>query len=175
MTRSVIDTIPWAVLLVESNIYGWVSTSQISMWSESRSVVFDFLQPHGLYNPWNSPGQKTGVGNCSLLQGIFPTLGLNPGLLRCRQILYQLSHREAQEYWSGEPIPSSADLPNPGIKPGSPIELWEYPLGGQNSMTSTYLQTTGSTTSHLDSLRTGPVLTVLVFPLGQRVPGPAWS
>ena len=28
--------------------------------------------------------------------------------------------REAQEYWSGEPIPSPAYLPNPGIKPGSP-------------------------------------------------------
>jgi len=35
-----------------------------------------------------------------LLQGIFPTQGSNPGLLHCRRILYQLSHREAQEYWS---------------------------------------------------------------------------
>ena len=34
---------------------------------------------HGLYSPWNSPGQNTGVGSCSLLQGIFPTQGLNPG------------------------------------------------------------------------------------------------
>ena len=38
--------------------------------STSRSVVSDSLQPHGLYSPWNSPGQYTGVG--SLLQGIFP-------------------------------------------------------------------------------------------------------
>ena len=30
----------------------------------------------GLYNPWNSPGQNTGVGSLSLLQGIFPTLGI---------------------------------------------------------------------------------------------------
>ena len=29
-------------------------------------------QPHGLYSPWNSPGQDTGVGSLSLLQGIFP-------------------------------------------------------------------------------------------------------
>ena len=43
--------------------------------SESHSVVFDSLLPHGLYSPWNSPGQKTGVGSCSLLQGIFPSLG----------------------------------------------------------------------------------------------------
>ena len=45
------------------------------------------------YSPWNSPGQNTGVGSLSLLQGIFPTLGLNPGLPHCRQILYQLSHK----------------------------------------------------------------------------------
>jgi len=60
------------------------------------------------------------VGSLSLLQGIFPTQGSNPGFLHCRQILYQLSHREAQEYWSGYPVPSPVDLPNPGIKPGSP-------------------------------------------------------
>ena len=35
---------------------------------------------HGLYSPWNSPGQNTGVGSCSRLQGIFPTQGLKPGL-----------------------------------------------------------------------------------------------
>ena len=43
--------------------------------------------------PWNSPGQNTGVGSLSLLQGIFPTQGSNPGLPHCRQILYQLSHK----------------------------------------------------------------------------------
>ena len=30
------------------------------------------LRPHGLYSPWNSPGQHTGVGSLSILQGIFP-------------------------------------------------------------------------------------------------------
>ena len=43
-------------------------------------------------SPWNSPGQNIGVGSLSLLQGIFPTQGLNPGLSHCRQILYQLSY-----------------------------------------------------------------------------------
>ena len=61
--------------------------------SESCSVMCDSLQPHELYSPWNSPDQNTGVGSLSPLQGIFPTQGLNPGLLRCRQILYQLSHK----------------------------------------------------------------------------------
>ena len=41
--------------------------------------------------PWNSPGNNTGVGSHSLLQGIFPTQRSNLGLLHCRQILYQLS------------------------------------------------------------------------------------
>ena len=51
------------------------------------------LQPHGLYSPWNSAGQNTGVGSLSLLQGIFPTQGLNPCLPHCWWILYQLSHK----------------------------------------------------------------------------------
>ena len=57
----------------------------------SCSVVSDSLQPRGLYGPWNSPDQNTGVGSLSLLQGIFPTQGSNPGLQHCRQIPYQLS------------------------------------------------------------------------------------
>ena len=44
-------------------------------------------------SPWNYLGQNTGVGSLSLLQGTFPTQGLNPGLSHCRQILYQLSHK----------------------------------------------------------------------------------
>ena len=53
----------------------------------------DSLQPHGLYSPWNSPGQNTGVGSLSLLQGVFLTQELNWGLLHCRRILYQLSYQ----------------------------------------------------------------------------------
>ena len=63
--------------------------------SQSCSVVSDSSWPHGLYSPWNSLGQNTGVGSLSFLQGIFPTQGSNPGLLHCRQILYQLSHQES--------------------------------------------------------------------------------
>ena len=48
---------------------------------------------HELHSPGNSPGQNTGVGSFTLLQGIFPTQELNSGLLHCRQILYQLSHK----------------------------------------------------------------------------------
>ena len=57
------------------------------------SLVSDSLRPHGLYSLWKSLGQNTGVDSLSLLQWIFPAQGLNPGLLHCRQILYQLSHK----------------------------------------------------------------------------------
>ena len=60
-------------------------------YSESCSVMSDSFRPHGPYSPWNSPGQNTGVGSLSLLQGIFPTQGSHPGLPHCRQILYPLS------------------------------------------------------------------------------------
>ena len=64
-----------------------------SLWCESHSVVSDSLWPHGLNCPWNSPDQNTGLGSRSLLQGIFPTQGLNPGLTHFRWTLYQLSHQ----------------------------------------------------------------------------------
>ena len=57
---------------------------------EKVKVIHSYLT---LYRPWNSPGQNTGVGSLSLLQGIFLTQGANPGLLQCRWILYQLSHK----------------------------------------------------------------------------------
>ena len=60
-------------------------------WKWSRSIVSDSLQPHGLqptrlFRPWDSPGKNTGVGCHFLLQGIFPTQGVNPGFPHCRQM-----------------------------------------------------------------------------------------
>ena len=75
--------------------------------SVSHSFVSNSLQPHGLYStrllcPWASPGENTGVGCHSLLQGIFSTQGLNPGLLHCRRTLYDLSHQGSQS--SGDAV-----------------------------------------------------------------------
>jgi len=67
---------------------------------ESRSVVSDSLRPRGLHSPWSSPGQNTGVGSLSLLQGSFPTQGSNPGLSHCRRVLYQLSRRGSRGIYS---------------------------------------------------------------------------
>ena len=44
---------------------------------------------------WNSPGKNTGVGSHTLLQGIFPIQGSNPGLLHYRRILYHLCHQRS--------------------------------------------------------------------------------
>ena len=63
----------------------------------SRSVVSDSLRHHGLYSPWNSPDQNTGVGSLSLLQAIFPTqVSRIAG-----RFFTSWATREAQEYWSG--------------------------------------------------------------------------
>ena len=82
--------------LIFPKCFGEPSYSHIKRWkskSGSCSVVSNSLWPHGLYSPMNSPGQNTGVGSLSLLQGIFPTQGSNLGLPHCRWILYQLSQK----------------------------------------------------------------------------------
>ena len=69
------------------------------------------LWPHGLYSPWNSPGQNSGVGSLSLLQGIFPTQGSNPGLPYCKWILYQLSHQGSPRILEWVPFSSGSAQP----------------------------------------------------------------
>ena len=69
----------------------------------SHSVGPNSLGPHGpqparMLSPWDFPGKNTGVGCYFLLQGIFPTQGLNPGLLHLlhyRQIFYCWATEEA--------------------------------------------------------------------------------
>ena len=77
----------------------WLGQKLVFPESKSCSVMSYPLQPHGLYNPWNSPGQNTGVGSLSLLQQIFPTQESNQGLPHCKQFLFQLS-------FQGSPIHS---------------------------------------------------------------------
>ena len=102
--------------------------------SESHSVVSDSLRPHGLYSPWNSPGQNTGVGSLSLLQMIVPTQGSNPGLPHCRWILYQLSHKGSPRILEWEPIPSPVDLPTQELNQGLLHCMWSlYQLSHKGS------------------------------------------
>ena len=66
-----------------------------------------------IYSPWNSPGHNTGVGSLSLLQGTFPTQGLNPGLPHCRWVLYQRSHLGSPRIleWVAYPFSSRSSWP----------------------------------------------------------------
>ena len=84
-----VDLVMWSRNMTANVPMCELKSVVISNWYnlfESHSVVSVSLKPHGLYSPWNSPGQNSGMDSCSLLQGIFPTQGLNPGLLYCRQI-----------------------------------------------------------------------------------------
>ena len=76
----------------------WTSVScllaaQVLLWKWKSLSCVGLFGSHG--SPWNSPGQNTGVGSLSLLQGIFPTQGLKKGLPHCKQTLYQLNHKES--------------------------------------------------------------------------------
>jgi len=47
--------------------------------SEIRLVMSNSLRPHGLYSPWNSPGQDTGVGRLIPSPGDLPNPGIELG------------------------------------------------------------------------------------------------
>ena len=84
----------------------------------SCSVVFDSLRPCGLQPARllcheDAPGKNTGVGCHALLEGIFPSEGLNPGLPHCRQIFYYLSHQGSPRIleWVAYPFSRGSSLP----------------------------------------------------------------
>ena len=87
--------------LTSPAVAGGVSNTSATKVKVARSSPT--LRPHVIYSPWDSPHQNIGVGSLSLLQGIFPTQGSNPGLPHCRQILYQLSPK-------GSPVPLRSSI-----------------------------------------------------------------
>ena len=92
--------------------------------SVSCSDPMDYNQ-----HPWNSPDKNSGVGNHSLLQGIFQTQGSNLGLLHYRKILYHLSHQGSPER------PRLEVKPAPSPRPG---KTWsQRPLSASAVMTPT--------------------------------------
>ena len=100
-----------SAMCIEYTPSHWITVFQ---WCESQSVMSDSLRPHGLY----SPGQNTEVGNLSLLKGIFPNQGSNPGLPHCGQILYQLSHQGSPRIleWVAYPFSSGSSWPRNGTR-----------------------------------------------------------
>ena len=89
-------------------------------WAEVKWKLLSCVQLFATpwpYSPWNSPGQNTGVGSLSL-QGIFPTQGSKSGLLRCRRILYQLSHKGSSGMLERVAYPFSSGSSHPRNQTG---------------------------------------------------------
>ena len=75
--------------------FRWVKIilqSKVKSLSRVQLFVTPWMVAYQAPGPWDFPGKNSGVGCHFLLQGIFPTQGLNQGLLHCRQMLYHLSH-----------------------------------------------------------------------------------
>ena len=84
---------------------------------KSRSPT---LQADSLPGKPQGKPKNTGVGILSLLQWIFPTQGSNQGLLHCKQILYQLSHKGSPRILKLVAYPFFSIFSQPRIKLGSP-------------------------------------------------------
>ena len=75
------------------------------------------LHPRRLCSPWNSPGQNTGMGSFSLLQGNLPNPGIEPRSPALQvDSLPAKSQGKPEKYWNGLPIPFPVDLPDPGLE-----------------------------------------------------------
>ena len=85
----------------------WANKVKVAQSCPTLRDPMDFIV-HGILQARN-----TGLGSLSLLQGIFPSQRLNPGLLHCRQILYQLSHKGSPRIpeWVAYPFSSGSSQP----------------------------------------------------------------
>ena len=104
--QSVLEKNAFCCYWMECSIY------ECWMWKwKSLSCVQLFVTPWTIQSMEFSR-QETGVGRYSILQGIFPTQGLNPGLPHCRWVLYQLSHQESPILeWLAYPFSSGSFWP----------------------------------------------------------------
>ena len=113
----------WNGKMGSKNFQLQLSLEQGGLCGVSMKVKVKVIQPcPPLCDSMNFPGQNTGVGSLSLLQGIFlgqgsnpgfPAQGLNPGLPHCRQILYQLSHQGSPRIldWVAYPFSRGSSWP----------------------------------------------------------------
>ena len=83
--------------------------------------MHDSLQPYGLYSPWCSPGQNTGVGSLFLLQGNLPNSEIKPrsSALQVDSLPAKPQEKSKNTGVSSLSVPP-ADLPDPGVNLGSP-------------------------------------------------------
>ena len=102
-----------------------------TLWGRTPGV------PKGCSPPGSSvhedtPGKNTGVRSHALLQGIIPTQGSNPGLLHCRQILYQLSYQRSPKLGLGSM--RSKILGNTDYRSVNGVPFSKINLGGPHSV-----------------------------------------
>ena len=100
----------------------------------SRSVMSSSLQPHGLQStrllcPCKSPGKNSRMGSHSILQRIFLTQGLNPGLLHGRQILYCWATRELMLWGSSGQKTLTGELIQAGYSTAPGMWAWSWVTG----------------------------------------------
>ena len=90
-----------------------ISSKHLSEWKWVKVTQLCLTLCDPINCLWNSLGQNTTVVGLSLLQGIFLTQGLNPGLPHCRHILYQLSHKGSPRIleWAAYPFSSRSSQP----------------------------------------------------------------
>ena len=138
----------WLTMLCFKYTAKWLSYTYIHffsdsfpLWKWSHSVVSDSLWPHGLkptrlLGTWDSPGKNTRVCCHFLLQGIFPTQGLNPLFLLGRWNLYHWATWEAVDLLQR---PKSCDLKYPKAETlfYSPIEEFLHIVDTQQTVDGT--------------------------------------
>ena len=81
--------ITYSHLFTCSLLLALLKCSEVAQSCPTLCDPMDYMQPTRLLCPWDFPGNSTGVDRHFLLQGIFPTRGLNPSLPLCRQTLNQ--------------------------------------------------------------------------------------
>ena len=101
-----------------------MATYNVTKWKLLSRV--QLFATHGLYNPWNSPGQNTGVGSHSLLQRNLSYQGLNPGLPHYRWILYELSHQWKSRILEWVTYHFSSRYSRPRNRVGDPLLQADY-------------------------------------------------
>ena len=120
----VLNEFVWPTDIKSRNIH--IKKNFLATWDLSSPVRVTHLCPtlrsHGLYSPWNSPGQDTGVGSLSLLQGIFPTQGRTQVSCIAGGFLTGWATKEALKLWrkwsSLHPVPQTKIKPAPPVLEG---------------------------------------------------------
>ena len=112
----------WSALQMSPSLEAWEASASIPIVCVcsvmSRSLQPDEPKPARLLCPWDFSSKNTGVGCHSFHRGIFPTQGLNPGLLHCRRIFYLLSHKGSPRILEWVAYPFSSRSSQPRNQPG---------------------------------------------------------